>query len=112
MVLDAGAAHGFMLYRVFGSFSGTAPGLLFGDIFLPLNFDGYFEVTLFQPKIPSFGGFKFSLDANGQSTASLTVFPGLDPTLAGITLHHAFIATEIFGLVHFASNAIPVILVP
>jgi len=112
MVLNAGSAYGFMLYRVFGSFSGTAPGLLFGDIFLPLNYDGYFEITLFQPKIPSFGNFKSSLDANGQSTASLTVFPGLDPTLAGVTLHHAFIATEIFGLVHFASNAIPVVLVP
>ncbi len=112
MVLDAGAAHEFMFYRIFGGFSGTSPGLQLGNVLFPINYDEYFALTLSSPKIAPFGGFKSNLDENGKSTASLTLLPATDPSLAGVTVHHAFVAAEILGDVNFASNVITVTLVP
>ena len=113
LTLDAGPACAGWFYLMLGTVTGTTPGIDFGNgLLLPLNYDPYFHITLFQPNIPSFGNFKGTLDASGRATVSLTVFAGLDPTLAGVTLHHAFLAAEVFGVSEFASNAVPVLLVP
>ena len=112
LTLDAGVTHESMLYWMFGSVTGTAPGLLFGTILLPLNFDVYFNVTLTKPFAGPFAGFLSFLDASGQGTAAFSIPSGFDPGLAGVTLFHAFTAAADLGFVHFASNAIPVTLVP
>ena len=78
----------------------------------PLNFD---ELTLLG--FTNANSFPYSnslavLDGNGESTASFTLLAGLNPGFAGTTLHHSFIT--IFGGTgaDFASNPVPVLLVP
>ena len=112
--LNAGPANGGSYYRVFGTFTGTTPGLDFGfGNILPLNYDDYFKITLKQPGLkPFFNGFKGYLDANGEAVASFTVPGPFDPTLAGVLFHHGFVSAQVIGFVDYASNAIPVMLVP
>jgi len=112
--LDAGVANAGAFYRVFGTFTGTSPGLDFGfGIILPLNYDDYFKITLRQPGLsPFFNGFKGFLSASGTAVASFQVPGPFDPTLAGVLFHHAFVSAHVVGFVDFASNAIPVMLVP
>ncbi|MFT5287344.1 MAG: choice-of-anchor B domain-containing protein [Planctomycetota bacterium] len=106
--LDAGEAHGSMVYWMFGSFTGTAPGLQLGEILLPLNFDAYFRITLNNPGFAIFGNFLSSLDPAGHANASFNMPAGTDPSLMGVTLYHAYLAASSVGSAHFASNAIPV----
>ena len=111
--LDAGPAMSLASYWIFGSVSGTSPGVNFGSINLPLNFDAYFNLTLNQPGLGGvFMKYRNFFDINGRSTASFTVPAGADPGLVGITFHHAYIASTVIGDVEFASNAVPVTFVP
>ena len=59
-----------------------------------------------------FGSFLGTLNANGGGSASLTLPPGLAPTLAEMTVHHAYAVMQTPGRVSFASNAVPLTLVP
>ena len=112
--LDAGVANAGSFYRVFGTFTGTTPGLDFGfGNILPLNYDDYFKITLNQPGLsPFFAGYKGFLSASGTAVASFHVPGPFDPSLAGVLFHHAFVSAEVVGFIDFASNAIPVMLVP
>jgi hypothetical protein len=97
---------------VFGSVTGTTPGIDFGSgVLLPLNFDVYFNLTLTKPGLAAFGNFRGMLDGAGQSLATFT-FPALiDPDLVGVTINHTFLAGSMFRIAEFASNAVPVLLV-
>lgn len=92
--LHAGPGHGGATYLLLGSASGTSPGVLLGSAPTPLNIDFYFLFTLASvnqaPLESSFG----VLDESGQAAASITVPPGLDPSLAGLELHHAYVLTD------------------
>jgi hypothetical protein len=111
MVIDMGAAYAGSLYWIFGSVTGTTPGITFpGGINLPLQFDPYFKLTLAHPFFGIFGGFVALLDGDGEALASLTLPPGSDPGLAGVTLFHALTVSAVFGTVDAASNAISVLL--
>jgi hypothetical protein len=113
LTLDAGALHAGWFYWVLGSATGTTPGLSIGGLLaLPLNFDGYFKLTLLNSGLGPFGNFRGQLDAAGMATATLTVPPGVDPTLAGVTLNHAFLGAEVSGVHDLVSNAVPVTFVP
>ena len=77
---------------------------------LPLNFDPYFELTRFKSGLNAFVNFRGNLDGLGQAQASF-VLPSLDePSLVGLTLHHAYFAGSAIGAVEFASNAVSVTL--
>jgi hypothetical protein len=111
--LAAGPDNANRFYWIFGSVTGTAPGATFpSGAFLPLNFDAYFKLTLSTPFAGIFSSFVGVLDAGGNATAALHVPPGLDPDLIGLQLDHAFTAATVFGIVDFASNAVPVTLTP
>ena len=111
MVIDMGAAHAGSFYWIFGSVTGTSPGVGFpGGIHLPLNFDAYFNLTLTHPFLGIFNGFLALLDGDGKATAALTLPPGADPGLAGVTLYHALTVSAVFGTVDATSNAIEVLL--
>jgi hypothetical protein len=125
--LDAGHLHAGETYLLLGSFSGTTPGVpLASGLVLPLNPDRYFLRTLELPNRPPLAGSKGALNAAGHASANFSALP-LDVSLAGTTLHHAFVT---FGSVQalstgstsgappgpalatFASNAFPVLLIP
>ena len=112
MTMEAGSGRAGDLYAVFGSGTGTSPGVDFGPVNVPLNFDIYFRFTIFQPGLSFFKNYRGMLNGQGGATASFQMPPASDPGLAGITLWHAFITAEIFGNVDYSSNAIEVLLVP
>ena len=104
--LDARPVRGGELYWVFGSASGTAPGIDFGRTRLPLVNDAYTAMTLSQPNIPplrlSFG----RLDSSGRKTMFFQLPRGLPVSLIGLELHHAFITLDQGGYIRFASNPV------
>jgi uncharacterized membrane protein len=113
LALEGGSLRAGWFYWVFGSATGTSPGLDFGGgVVLPLNFDAYFNLTLTKPGLGAFGDFIGQLDGAGDAAATLTIPSGVDPSLAGVTLHHAFLAAEVLGFADFASNPVAVTLAP
>ena len=108
---DSAAAGDF--YWVFGTTSGTQPGLVIAPGFLlPLNFDAYTQMTLGMPQAPVFTSLFGFLDANGDAQAAFSLPTGLEPDLIGLTLHHAFVTTANLVDPNFVSNAVPVTTAP
>lgn len=95
------------LYFLLGSSSGTAPGIPFGAVLLPLNPDGYFDFTAGNPNtgplVNTVGNFPGSLQASSQ----LVLPAGLPPSLIGTTLSHAYFTFD-FGLGDFTFASVPV----
>ena len=108
--LHPGAAHAGALYFLLGSASGTSPGIAIDGQTLPLNFDGYFNLTLKAGPLPLQNSLGF-LDAAGNASAGFLAPPAAySPSLAGVTLNHAY---AVIGItVTTTSNPIPVLLVP
>ena len=69
-------------------------------------------LTLNRPGFSAFGSFRGMTDGNGMATATLTIPPSADPTLAGITLNHAYLSAEVLGFTDFTSNAVSLTLLP
>lgn len=113
LLLDAGAAGSNDLYWIFGSATGTSPGIpLGGGLTLPLVFDAYTGLTLKRPFLGIFSGFLAFLDAKGQASASITLPAGSDPSLMGLDLFHAYTAARTLGATTYASTAVSVTLGP
>ena len=108
--LSAGAQRAGQAYWMFGSATGTAPGLVLDGNNVPLVFDAYFRLTLRNPFAGPFANFVGTLDAQGKATASVTTLP--DPGLQGVNLFHAFTLANTLGVppVIFASHAVSVLL--
>ncbi len=109
--LSAGSQRGGEFYRMLGSASGTSPGFDLQGLHVPLVQDAYFAATL-KVGNPAFHGFFGVLDDDGRASASISVPAGAPPSLAGITLHHAFVGVSLPATATFVSNAVPVTLKP
>lgn len=113
LTLDAGTEFAGDLYLVAGSASGTSPGFAFGGVVVPLNPDDHFFATLASPLIPPFSGLLGILDSAGQGAAQITAPPGTSASLAGIVLHHAYLALDTSTLeIGLVSPALPLSLLP
>lgn len=104
MRLSAGTAFANATYIVLGSASGTAPGLQFGSVNLPLNFDAITDFGISSPNVFPYAGSLGALDARGFGTASFTM-PVFQPAL-NLNLNHAY-ALVSGATVLFASNPVP-----
>jgi len=111
--LDAGTDNGGLTYLVLGSTNGTLPGIPFGEVVLPLNFElDYFWFTATHPNQGPLVDTLGVLDGNGQGQAQIQIMPGmLSPSLAGTVAHHAYLVFEGSNAV-FASNATSLTLLP
>ncbi len=107
--LDAGKLHAGKSYAIFGSMTGTSPGITLSGIRIPLNVDLYTDVTLGSAVAPMFVRFQGTLDSKGEATASFNVPAGL-PSMTGFTLHHAYLVFDASGKFYMASNAVPLVL--
>ncbi|MEO0651134.1 MAG: hypothetical protein AAFZ65_10695, partial [Planctomycetota bacterium] len=90
--LDVGPAIGSEIYWLFGSVSGTAPGIAAGGVVLPLNPDAYFTASIAQANQGPFVSTQGQLDVFGIGSAALSVPAGAALPLVGTTLHHALLA--------------------
>jgi hypothetical protein len=114
LALDAGRDHAGEIHWVLGSLTGTGPGIPVGPgLLLPLVPDVYFALSLNQPNQVPLVSSLATLNAVGHGAAAFLIPPGTDPALAGAVAHHAFVAIDpLAAAATFASNALPVSLVP
>ena len=106
LTLNAGTAQANRSYWIFGSVTGTRPGITLGGVAIPLNPDVYTDLTLTAANTALLSKFKGKLDANGSANASFNVPSGLPP-MGSVTLHHAFLVYDAGGRFHMASNPVP-----
>lgn len=106
--LAAGSAQAGQLYLLLGSFSGTQPGTPVGSALFPLNPDALTFAMLAGLNSPPHAGNFGLLGATGGAQASLTVPPASDPALAGLTVHHAYLAFDAAAGIEtaFCSNSV------
>ncbi len=113
MQLGACAQHAGDFYLLLGSATGIEPGVPLGNAVLPLLPDAYLAQTLSQPNSSILQGSLGVLDAWGRGYATFELPPGVPASLAGLTLHHAYLVFDAVTLeVKLASNPIPVLLTP
>ena len=113
LALDAPASEAGRLYWIFGSGTGTSPGIAGPAGTLPLNFDPYFNFTLLHPNKhikPSVG----FLNLEGNASATLTIPAGSDPGLSGMQLDHAYAVFDFpgTGATTYVSNPLVLRLTP
>lgn len=104
--LEAGSARARHSYVIVGSMSGTTPGFDLGAFHVPLNIDGYTLGLLSSVGAGPFADWVGVFDAGGGASANLALPPLA--SLAGITLHHAYVTLHpTRGVVTYSSNAVP-----
>jgi hypothetical protein len=74
------------LYLVVGSLSGTSPGVTINGLTVPLNPDAWTTFTLTQANQAPFSQTLGLLDSLGSAYSQLTIPPGTNPALAGLSL--------------------------
>lgn len=111
LILDGGPALAGRPYMLFGSADASGPGIDLGngEVF-PLEVDDYFNLVFTSPRIVfdvPIGVF----DSHGIATVTYQLPAGVDPSLAGVVLSHAWVSVAPdFSLT--ASTAESVVLVP
>jgi hypothetical protein len=109
--ITAGAAHKGRFYWLFGSVTGTSPGTTLGGVNIPLNYDPWTDFTIGLANIAPFTRTRGTLDPSGNATAVITIpGPVSIPSLAGLTLHHAYLVYDVNGNFHMASNPAPLLI--
>jgi hypothetical protein len=103
LTINAGKANANKLYWLFGSVTGTSPGVNLLGIHIPLNPDPYTDVVMAASNSAMFTKFKGTLDANGLATASFHV-PANLPMPPGFRFHHACLVYDA-SKIYMASNA-------
>jgi len=103
--LAAGTANRAKLYWIFGSLTGTFPGVPLGPVTVPLQPDVYTDLTLGLANTASFTKFRGVLDQNGSATASLNLPKGFnDPNAIGVLIYHAYVVYDSNNNLYLASN--------
>ena len=106
LTVNAGKALANRSYWVFGSVTGTRPGLNLLGVHIPLNPDPYTDIAIAAVNTTAFTKFRGTLDANGLGSASFNV-PGNLPVVSGFTFHHAYVVYDAAGKFYLSSNAVP-----
>jgi hypothetical protein len=107
LLLDFGSTNANRLYWIFGSITGTAPGVTLSGVHIPLNPDPYTDLRIANVTAnPPFNAFRGVLDAIGMASAALIVPTGLPPL--PFTLYHACLVYDAAGRFYTASPAVPI----
>ena len=113
--LDAGTTNASRLYWIFGSVTGTTPGVTLlsavRSVTIPLIRDFYTNITIAQPNTALLVKTKGALDASGQGQASVVVPRITDQNAIGVTLYHAYLVYDAKNNFYMASNPVPLKLV-
>ncbi|MHC4853698.1 MAG: Kelch repeat-containing protein [Planctomycetota bacterium] len=96
--LDAGTTNASRLYWIFGSVTGTTPGVTLasavGSVTIPLIPDFYTTITIAQPNTAFLVKTKGALDGFGRAQASLLVPKINDQNAIGVTFNHAYLVYD------------------
>lgn len=97
-------AHAGKFYWIFGSITGTSPGVSLLGVHIPLNPDLYTNFTIAQPNAAPFTTFRGPLDAAGKGAGTFSLPPNV--LTATFVLNHAFVVFDSAGSFHCASNPV------
>ncbi|MHC4816137.1 MAG: hypothetical protein ACYTFN_24015, partial [Planctomycetota bacterium] len=116
LTVDAGWAHAGRSYWIFGSVTGTTPGVTLGSavgvVTIPLVPDWYTDITIAVPNNPFLVKTKGTLNASGQALASVNIPKIADPSAIGLVFHHAYLVYDAkSNNFYMASNPVPLTLV-
>jgi len=110
--MDFPDAAGGLDYMTLMSISGTGP-VTFG-VDIPLSSDSFlFDSAVGIYPFPTHSGMHGSLDAQGNSVASITFAPGIASSAVGLTLWFAAVAVPVGQVLPtYSSVAVPVLITP
>ncbi|MHC4513330.1 MAG: FG-GAP repeat domain-containing protein [Planctomycetota bacterium] len=113
--LDAGPRNGTRRYWVFGSVTGTTPGITLasaiGAVHIPLNPDPWTDITIAMPNTATLANTKATLDAAGRAQATFNIPKVNLPSAIGVVFHHAYLVYDQQSNFYMASNAVKLTLV-
>jgi len=113
--LKAGTQHGARLYWLFGSLTGTAPGVTLvsavGAVTIPLVPDFYTTITIAQPNLSPLVTTKGTLDGSGNGQAALVVPKITNSAAIGVTFYHSYLVYDAQNNFYLASNPVTLKLV-
>ncbi len=106
LLVKGGIPNAGAVYFILGSATGTSPGLPLGmGVELSLVADTYTTFTIKKWNLGPFTSTLGVLSDLGRAQASISIPPSTDPSLAGITLTHAFAVVDPQSFAaRFASN--------
>jgi len=108
--LNAGTAHGSRLYWLFGSLTGTTPGVTLysavGAVTIPLVPDLYTTITIAQPNLSPLVTTRGALDGSGQGKAALVVPKINNQSAIGLNFYHAYLVYDASNNFYLASNSV------
>ena len=108
LTCDAGPEHANLRYLLLGTASGTRLGTPIGRKILPLHLDEYSRYLAMNPNT-LIAGSSGRLDSQGRAIIKIAPPAGLESSVAGVTLHHAFLVYRDNPFAcSFVSNAVPV----
>lgn len=107
--LNAGAPQASRPYWVMGSLTGISPGLPIGSVVLPLVPDVWFNYTINHPNQGPLVASLAFLNPSGSASAAFSIPPGTNPSLAGLTVFHAYLLGT---TIDFASNPVSLTFLP
>lgn len=111
MNLEAGVTNGNRNYFIFGSVSGTVPGIpLPKDLaILPLNYDVFTNLVISLANTPAMANFHGILDGAGAAASQLNTSGPLPSSAIGLTMYFAYL---LYYPYDFVSNPIAIEIVP
>ncbi len=113
--MDAGSRNGTRLYWVFGSVTGTSPGVTLaspvGSVTIPLNPDLYTDITIGFANTALLTKTRGTLNATGKGSASLNVPKITNSSAIGVKFYHAYLVYDAQNNFYMASNPVELMLV-
>lgn len=104
LAVDAGKAYAGFNYWVFGTVTGTSPGIRLLGVDIPLNIDLYTNFTISSPNVPPLSRFRGVLDVDGKATAGFRLPANV--LNAKFTMNHSYILFNNRGQFLGGSNAV------
>ncbi len=113
--MDAGTTQASRLYWIFGSVTGTSPGVTLaspaGSVNIPLNPDFYTDITIGLANSAILTKTRGVLDASGKGSASLNVPKITNSSAIGVKFYHAYLVYDAKNNLYLASNPVELMLV-
>ena len=113
ITVHAGLANKGRNYWIFGSITGTTPGVNLasatGTVTMPLNPDIYTDITIAFANVGPFVKTRGVLDATGEATAQIKAGP-LNASAIGVVLYHAALIYDNNSNFYLGTNYTPLLL--
>ena len=109
LTIDASAGNKNAMYWLFGSVTGTSPGVSLGGVTVPLQPDAWTDLTIQLANSAALVNTKGTLDANGMATSQIQGAP-VGASFIGIVFYHAALVYDAQGRWLFATNPTTLVL--